>query len=687
MFRSPCYPPACVAGGGRKPQDVAEVQAWLLQQFRLPALRAKQADVVAHLLAGRRVTFVAPTGHGKSLCYQALGASSWSRGVVLIFQPLKALMQEQVERANKVGLRAALVNSDQDRDAQREVLESAVAENLDLLFLSPERQGNSLWLEHVGQMEIKGVVIDEAHCISQWGHDFRPWYRRLVETVMSIGIRTPVLAVTATAPPAVVKDVVAQIGPDEPVVVERLASHRANLELSCWTVHGFSARIAALLHLSRGTKGAPGIAYLLTQDETEMAADFLQVSGVRAAAYHAGMDAEQRASVLASWQSGTVSVVCATSALGMGLDRSDVRWIAHVGFPDSLLRYVQEIGRAGRDGKVARAIAIHDPETHSVYQAFLRASSPPPEDFEAVVEALRAGCVTRTQMVLHADIPESTVQHILDEFCRNEWCDRTEGSPLTYVWTAGNRSGVPDGLEDAIAIRQRFLAEALAYAGATECRSIALARAMGDDTLPRQCGRCDVCRPVAMPDLEQLTEEARTQLARFCPPVKGIKKHFESGLALSRYGLGRIGEGIKNAKYCGDPVPADLVSFALEKIRSASGPYAGVRFSAVVSIPSTTSTIVADFASALAGQLGVSWIELVKTRTTEPQKRFRSKQRKAQNIDGAFALPNGALPGSRVLLVDDVYDSGMSFREAGRSLQPASVYPLVLARVKHRDDA
>jgi hypothetical protein len=289
---------------------------------------------------------------------------------------------------------------------------------------------------------------------------------------------------------------------------------------------------------------------------------------------------------------------------------------------------------------------------------------------------------------MHADIPESTVQNILEALLHNDWCVRGhDGSRATYAWSGGTHSGIPDGLEEAIEIRQRFLGEALAYAATSACRAVALASAMGDDVLPSSCGYCDVCRAIAIPDLSTFASAAGTYLARFCPPIPHVRNVSEAGLALSRYGLGRIGEGVRRAKYEGAPVPGDLVDLAMTRIGMPTGPYAGIRFDAVVSIPSATSTIVSDFARLLAIRLGVPWVELTKTRPTEPQKKFRSKQRKTKNIEGAFALPAGAPRVSRVLLVDDVFDSGASFREASRVLRPAAVYPLALARAKHRDDA
>jgi ATP-dependent DNA helicase RecQ len=528
------------------------------------------------------------------------------------------------------------------------------------------------------------VVIDEAHCISQWGHDFRPWYSRLVRTVMGIGLKTPVLALTATAPTRVVEDVQDQIGSESNVV--RLPSYRENLRLEAWTVKGLATRLGALLHLAREEGDGSGIAYLMTQDETEIAAGFLRCRGVPALAYHAGMNAESRTAALASWNAGDTTLLCATSALGMGLDRADVRWIVHAALPDSLLRYVQEIGRAGRDGKPARIVAIHDEAATAIYRALLHGTRPPPEDYAAVVTELHGRAGGRTAIVRAADIPDTIVQRILDDLLESGLCTRARSGrePFTYTLTGGSADAIPEGLAEALALRRELLAEALAYPGTDDCRAVHLASAMDDDPLPGPCGICDRCADVSQPDLRSETTAARKYLDTYCPPISAAKGKHERGLALSRYDLGDTGEAVRAAKYSRAALPPAVLRKALAKISETDGPYAGVAFDAVVSIPSKTSDVVADFACALAGHLGVPWHQLEKVRDTEPQKAFRSKQRKRDNIESAFALPGRRF--KRVLLIDDVLDSGESLRAAGAALKPATVYPLVLARAKHQDD-
>ena len=398
------------------------------------------------------------------------------------------------------------------------------------------------------------------------------------------------------------------------------------------------------------------------------------------------MAPEVRSEALRSWQSSARSLICATAALGMGLDRADVRWIAHLGLPDSLLRYVQEIGRAGRDGQPARAIAIHDGEATPIYRAFLRGNRPGADDYRAVAEALRAGCSQRTEIVLRGDIPEQAVQRILEDCVESGWCRRADGRPATYSWTGGARDGVPEGLEEGANVRQRFLDESLAYASRRDCRARTLAAAMDDEALPTRCGHCDNCRAAnPPPPIAELAEQARLFLDGYAPPIAARRGSHEAGIALSRYNLGRIGEAVRRGKYDGGELPSDLVARAVDCVHDPAGPFAGAAIEAVVSIPSTTSTIVGDFAAALARRLAIPWVELQKVRLTDPQKRFRSRQRKRDNIRGAFALPGPARL-SCVLLIDDVLDSGESLQAAAQALAPARVFPLVLARAKHQDD-
>lgn len=671
-----------VAPGTSSKPDRQQLQRWLCKRFNVTSLREAQLDVVESLIAGRRSYLVAPTGHGKSLCYQALAASPWSEGVVLVFQPLKALMGEQVKRARALSLRADLVNSDLDEEQQAAVLDRAVAGELDILFLAPERQQNPLWQNRIPQMIIKGLVIDEAHCISQWGHDFRPWYKRLVNVTVNLGLRTPVLAVTATAPGKVVADICQQIAPQgESVRGVRLGSYRPNIELSAFAAQGFAQRLAHAYQLARQHGGQPGLVYVLTKEEAEMAAGFLSQQGIAATHYHGRMGVEDKQESLRRWSDGEVEIICATAALGMGMDRADVRWVAHLGMPDSLIRYVQEIGRIGRDGDPSFAYAIHDPDID--YSWMLASGWPDPADYRKIASALTDEPQTRAALVEATDVPEEIAQRVLDDLREQEFVERMVGSRATYLRRfAAGVDPVPEGIEESRRVRAAFHARAQAYLAGEDCRARQLAEAMSDESSPSPCGICDRCRNRSWSLDPAAVRAAKRFLAGYKPTIRLLYGKRQSGRALSIYGMGTIGEAVRNSKYKGCPAPCEVVEEALRVLSQA--PYAGIRFDAVVSVPATISgDFVADFAKRVANSLGIPHVPLSKVRQTQPQKRFRSKSHKKSNVAGAFDC--AAVAGA-VLLIDDIWATGATMSEAARALQPAVAYPLTMARTRHQGD-
>lgn len=672
-----------MAGPVAKPTNVAEVEAWLRQRFGLKSLREGQAEVVYALLNGRRVLFVAPTGWGKSLCYQAVAASPWTRGVVLVFTPLKALMAEQVERAHQQGLRAALVNSDQPSEEQVRILDEAASGKLDVLFIAPERLGNTAWKDRVVNMTVKAVVIDEAHCISQWGHDFRPWYKRLVRIVVGLGLRTPVLAVTATAPGQVVTDVEEQIAPErQRVEAIRLPSVRPNIAHSIWRAADEEERLALVAHAATRHAGKPGIAYFVTKEQAEQAARLLTQLRLKAVAYHAGFEGEEKAARLAEWREGRADVICSTSALGMGVDRADVRWVLHAGMPASLIQYVQEIGRAGRDRNEALAIAIVDPSVGDIHQGMLDNAAPDPAHYASVLRGVAAGATGRTALVERLDLPEGYLQRVLDDLVEADALRKISTSPAQYARGPG---AAPGESAEARRVRTVLLEASMAWAESRECRRVSLASAMGDLALPAPCGTCDRCKPVSAPNLDLLIPKVRAFLDSDRPALRGDKRMgLSPGVALSWYGVGTLGRAVAEAKRAGRPAPADLVAAAAAALRSLQ-----FRPQSIVFVPpSRSGDFVGGFARALAGALGLPAVALRKTRTTKLQKAFTARHNKEKNVRDSLSLDAGTDVQVRVLLVDDIWDSGATLREAARILKAngREVRPLTMARTRHSDD-
>jgi ATP-dependent DNA helicase RecQ len=321
--------------------------------FGHPSFRPGQAEIILSVMQGRDCVGVMPTGAGKSLTYQI--PARLLGGTTLVISPLIALMKDQVDAMARVGLRAAFLNSSLAPEERRERVRALKAGDLELVYAAPEGLEASVGsaLDGVG---LSLIAVDEAHCISHWGHDFRPAYRNLAG--LKARFRAPVLALTATATPEVTRDIASQLGMADPLLV-RGSFLRRNLHLHALKKgEGLKTR-DALLRLVRARRGESGIVYALSRRSVEETAELLRDHGVRAAAYHAGLEPEVRSRVQDAFQSGVVEVVVATVAFGMGIDKPDIRFVIHRDLPRSIEAYYQEIGRAGRDGKQSTCVLLY----------------------------------------------------------------------------------------------------------------------------------------------------------------------------------------------------------------------------------------------------------------------------------------------------------------------------------------
>jgi ATP-dependent DNA helicase RecQ len=383
------------------------LKAILQTRFGFSEFREGQEAAIRAALEGKRVLLIQPTGWGKSLVYQMIAAM---RGLTLVFSPLRALMRDQVRQATeRFGLRADTVNSDMDEESQRAVLERATQGALDLLYIAPERLQNTLWQEFQTRLPIRAVVIDEAHCISVWGHDFRPEYRRIVSLVRLLPPEVPVVAVTATATRRVEQDVREQIG--EPFHVLRGSLMRPNLRLRVIRTASEAEKLAWLAHLLNHLPGS-GLIYTATRHSSELVAAFLQAQGYPVRYYHAGLS-DERVELEAQLQRNALKALACTNALGMGLDKPDLRFVIHYEMPASPIHYYQEIGRAGRDGIESYCILLAHPDDIETQRSMICSSRPDRQAHLRIYSLLQTQPMRERELLLATGLPQHATRAIL----------------------------------------------------------------------------------------------------------------------------------------------------------------------------------------------------------------------------------------------------------------------------------
>jgi ATP-dependent DNA helicase RecQ len=659
--------------------------------------REHQLEAVGDLVEDRaRVLCVQRTGWGKSAVYFLATALLRERGAgpALIVSPLLALMRNQIAAATALGIRAHTINST-NRD-EWETIRSLLADDaVDLLLISPERLNNPRFREEMLPLfaeRVGLVVVDEAHCISDWGHDFRPDYRRIEELLARLPAGVAVLGTTATANARVVADVERELGGGAPVRTYRGPLGRRSLRFEVVELPGRAERLAWLATWLPQLPGS-GIVYTLTKRDSELVAEWLVQRGIPAEAYSGEVETERRIEVEDRLLRNEVKAVVATSALGMGYDKPDLGFVVHYQAPGSVVAYYQQVGRAGRGVERAEVVLLRGAEDRRIQDFFIEQAFPRREVVERVLEHLshvgEAGA-TVPELTAQVNVGRGRIEAMLKVLdvegavsrAGTRWA-AVPGSPWRYD---------ADRYAHVTALRRHEQAAMAAFGADGRCLMRALQEEL-DDPDPADCGRCAVCagpryagglpadlireaglllrsRPIAL-EVKKMAPGPDGAMRKLPDDVRA-----EEGRALARLGDGgwdpAVQDGLRAGRF-----GEELVEGAAALLREWRPPVAWV-----TAIPSRRpNDPVSDAARRLAAAADLPFVALVaRVEDRPPQREMANSAQQVANVRGAFAV-TGSVPAGAGLLVDDVRFSGWTLAMVAGQLRRRgadAVYPLAL---------
>ena len=678
--------------------DTAEAMLSELTGGAAAEFRPGQAEAIELLVEARsRVLVVQKTGWGKSAVYFIATRLLRQQGAgpTVLLSPLLSLMRNQLPMAARLGLVARRIDST-NSDQWDTITKELVAGEVDLLLISPERLGNERFRREIMPelaRHIGLIVVDEAHCISDWGHDFRPDYRRIGRVLGMLPRHVPVLCTTATANDRVIADINDQLGG---MTTVRGPLDRASLALSAVRLPRQADRLAWLAEVVPRLPGA-GIVYCLTVDDTERVAGWLQSRGIEAVAYHGQQEDARRVTSEEHLLGNGVKALVATSALGMGFDKPDLGFVVHYQCPGSPIAYYQQVGRAGRALDRAEVVLLLGHEDRRIQDHFITTAFPPQAEAIAVVDLLeRSGePVSTAEIERHVNVRHTVLENMLKVLEVDGAVERVGGRwrRTLQVWAYDD-----DRVERVTTLRRREQAAMEDY-GLTEGCRMAYIRQQLDDPPSGDCGRCDNCTGRHMDlTLDDVLVAAAADYLRGRPAVVAPRQRWIAagsdrsgtipadlrvgeGRALSRYGDGGWGDLVRRSKDEGHRYPDELVQAAARSIKEWAPTPQPTWMTCVPSASGDDD--LWDLAQRLSSELALPFEDVIeRSHPARPQEEMANSAQQLGNVRGTFAV-SATPPSGPVLLLEDTVDSrwtltviGVALREAGSGL----VHPFVLAK-------
>jgi ATP-dependent DNA helicase RecQ len=673
--------------------------------------RAGQWEAIeAVALKKQRALVVQRTGWGKSLVYflatKLLRESG--AGPTLLISPLLSLMRNQIEMAGRIGIRAFTINS-ANKEEWQAVEEALSSDACDLILISPERLNNEHFLKETLPLisgRIGLFVVDEAHCISDWGHDFRPDYRRILRIIQILPQSIPILGTTATANDRVVADVRAQLGPD--LVILRGSLARESLRLQTIRLATQSERLAWLAENIHKFKGS-GIIYCLTIADTERVTGWLKQKGFSAEAYHAGGvqrpseadDKMDRAALEQAFLKNEIKILVATVALGMGFDKPDINFVIHFQRPGSVVAYYQQVGRAGRAVDKSYGILLSGTEDDEIQNYFIESAFPSRQVFQDILQTLeKSEGMSLFDLLSHVNTSKSMAEKALKLLEVDGAIGQTFDKKLLYFRTPNPWTPDAARIQRVLDLRRSELAQMRAYVDHPWCLMEFLLKAL-DDPSAVPCGRCANCQGKGFSNqvTQELVIEAENYLkgehiiiqprkqwpAGVFPDQKRsipAEQQNAPGRSLCYYGDAGWGQSVRSGKFSTGHFDDRLVEAVTHLLLNVWRPEPFPAW--VTAIPSLRRpTLVPDFAARLAQSINQPFYPVIqRIRQAPEQKAMHNSTMQARNVLETISV-EPQLPQGPVLLVDDTIDSGWTMTVTGHLLRANGsglVYPLALAQ-------